>query len=456
MTSRLEKDSMGELKVPKDSYYGIHTQRSINNFKISNLKFQSELIYSIAKLKIACAKANSELNLLEKKKSSAIQKACKEIIEGKLKDQFPLDIFQSGSGTSTHMNVNEVIANRANELLGKKVHPNDDVNKGQSTNNVIPSAIRITTLILLTSLLENVRRLQKDLYNKGKEFYSILKSGRTHLQDAVPITLGQEFNAYSTAISKHILRLEETEKFLKVLGIGGNAVGTGLNTSPKFRELIIKHLNKETKMDFSATKDGIESTQFLTDIVALSSVLKNLAVDINKIANDLRLLSSGPKTGFNEINLPPVEPGSSIMPGKINPSICEAVNMACIKVIGNDSTLTLACTAGNLDLNTHIPLIGYTIVESMEIMSNSSRMFADKCIEGITANKRQCKYYVENSMALATALNPYLGYDKVASLVKESLKTGKTVKELVLKKKLMKKDKLEKILDPENLTQPNL
>tara|TARA_Y100000294_G_C8569579_1_gene342274 strand:+ start:4674 stop:6050 length:1377 start_codon:yes stop_codon:yes gene_type:complete len=457
MKFRVEKDSMGSLKVPADAYFGVHTQRSFNNFQISGIEWNPQILISITLLKLACAKANNELKLLDNKKANAIAKACNEIIEGKFYDQFPLDIFQTGSGTSTHMNVNEVIANLANEILkGSKVHPNDDVNKGQSTNDIIPSSIRMASILLLDDLIENLASLKNGFNKKGNQFSKILKSGRTHLQDAVPITLGQEFNAYATTMGKHIERLKETKKYVKVLGMGGTAVGTGINTSPRFRKLIIKHLNKETKLNFSITKDGIESTQFLTDIAALSSVLKLIAIDMNKISNDLRLLSSGPKTGLNEINLPAMEPGSSIMPGKINPAICEVVNMVCHQVIGNDTAITLSCMSGNLELNTHMPIIGHNIIESIGILTNASKTFADKCISGITANKETCEAYAAMSPSLATALNPYLGYDKVALLVKESLKTNKSVKELVLEKKLMSKKELDRVLDPKKLTRPNL
>ena len=461
MTFRKEKDSMGTVKVPSAAYYGPQSQRSINNFTISNIEWHPALLQSITMLKLSCAKANNKLGLLDAKKTNAIVKACEEVIKGKLSDQFPLDIFQAGSGTSTNMNVNEVIANRASELMGRKkgskaVHPNDDVNKGQSTNNIIPSAIRVASLILLDDSFQQLTILQKELKKKAVSFNNILKSGRTHLQDAVPIRLGQEFNAYATAIEKNINRLKGTKNDLTVLGVGGNAVGTGLNTHPKFRSLIIKFLNKELNYGFQVAKDGIEATQFLTDIAALSSILKLAAIDINKIANDLRLLSSGPKTGLNEINLPPVEPGSSIMPGKINPSIAEAVNMACMQVMGNDTTITIACTAGNLDLNTHMPVIGHNITESLEILGNAAEHLAVKCINGITPNKKQCDWYVDNSMALATALNPYIGYDKASDIVKESLKTGKPIKQLVLEKGYLKKAELDRILDPKKLTSPNL
>ena len=307
MGGRIEKDSFGELEVPADAYFGVHTVRSQQNFRISRLRWHPELIKSIAILKKACAQANVELKILDAHKADAIIQACNEIISGKFSDQFPLDIFQAGSGTSTNMNVNEVIANLALEILGKdrgsrEIHPNDDVNKGQSTNDVVPSAIRVASITMLDDLIRNLELLKMSFYKKSEEFKDVLKSARTHLQDAVPITLGQEFNAYATALGKHLQRLEETKKYLRVLGIGGNAVGTGLNTHPTFRKLIIKHLGH----NFEMSKDAIESTQFLTDIAALSSILKLAAIDINKIANDLRLLSSGPNTGLKEINLPPV------------------------------------------------------------------------------------------------------------------------------------------------------
>ncbi len=462
MADRIEKDSMGELNVPEKAYYGVHTQRSVHNFQISSLKWNPRILKAIAQLKKACAKANYDLELLDEKKAKAISKACSEIIKGKLSDQFPLDIFQAGSGTSTNMNVNEVIANRAAQILGGKrgerslVHPNDDVNKGQSTNNVIPSAIRVACVQACDLLEQELISLKESLKLKSEEFSSVLKSARTHLQDAVPITLGQEFNAYATAMGKHVHRVRETKLYLRVLGIGGNAVGTGLNTYPEFRERIIVHLRSDTKKEFQVTEDGIESTQFLTDIAGLSGILKLIAIDLNKIANDLRLMSSGPKTGLKEIDLPAVEPGSSIMPGKINPSIAEAVNMACHHVIGNDSSITMSCASGNLDLNTHMPIIGHSVIESLEILAHTIQTFSEKCISGITVNNDNCQYYVEHSMALATALNPHMGYDKAAAIVKESLKTGKTIKELVLKKKLLSKKELDKILDPSTLTSPNL
>jgi len=321
---------------------------------------------------------------------------------------------------------------------------------------VIPSAIRIASALRVSSLSSSFEELKVSFEKKASEFDHIIKAARTHLQDAVPITLGQEFHAYATAMGKHIDRLKDSQKYLMQLGIGGNAVGTGLNTKPGFREAIVKHLNAQLHGNFQVSPDGIESTQFLTDVAVLSSTVKNAALDINKIANDLRLMASGPMTGFNEITLPAVEPGSSIMPGKINPSIPEAVNMACYRVMGNDATISLAAGAGNLDLNTHIPIIGYCIIESLEILANASAAFAEKCILGIQANEEKCRWNVEHSAASATALTPHLGYDKVAGLVKESLKTGKSVEQLALEQSLLNKSQLDAILAPEKLTRPNL
>ena len=513
----IEGDSFGEISVPDDVLYGAHTQRSVENFKISSHKISHEMIKSIASIKKACAKANNRLKLLDNKKAVSIVKACDFIVKGirdenmdffiennekalkkdnktsigkilktnndekifeknnktnigktikkgnelnnektKIIKNFPIDIFQAGSGTSTNMNVNEVIANIASKISDEKIHPNDHVNMGQSTNNVFPTAIRISSLALAIGLLMEVKSIEKTFLKKSNEFKTILKAGRTHLQDAVPMTLGQEFHAYATALGKDRTRIEDSLKYLRIVGIGGNAIGTGINTHPRFRFLIVENLNKELKLNLEVTKDGIETTQFLTDIANLSSSLKMLAIDLNKICNDLRLLSSGPKTGFKEINLPAVEPGSSIMPGKINPSILEAVNMVSMQAIGNDTTITMAASQGNLELNTFMPIISHNIIESLEILKSGIKTMNEKCIQGITANREICTYYVENSASLATALNPHLGYDLTASLVKEALKTNKTIKQLIIEKKILSKEKVEKILNPSNLTKPNL
>ena len=460
--TRTEKDSLGPLEVPADAYYGVHTMRSIHNFQISNLRLGKAQIKALAQIKQACAEANMEMGTLPKKKGQAIVKACREIAEGGLHDALCLDIFQAGSGTSSNMNVNEVIANRAAELLGGKkgdrtlVHPNDHVNMGQSTNNVFPSSIRVASLELLADLLESLEGLIRSLEKKAKQFKRIPKSARTHLQDAVPVTLGQAFQAHASALRKDVERLQDTVKFVRKLGVGGNAVGTGLNTYPEFRPLIMKHLSKIAGRKVEVADDGIETTQYLTDMAHLSAACRLTAIDLNKICNDLRLLASGPRTGLNEINLPAVEPGSSIMPGKINPSICEAVNMVCMQVFGNDQTVSMAAAAGQMELNTHMPVLGHNLLESLQILSTACRHLAEKCIDGITANAERCRWYVENSASIATALNPYIGYDKAASVVKESLATNKPIPEVILEMGYLSKKELNEILDPMAMTRPNL
>ncbi|MGD9873714.1 MAG: aspartate ammonia-lyase [Kiritimatiellia bacterium] len=436
---RTEKDSMGERQVPDKAYYGIHTVRSLENFNISGEPVPLELIYGMVHLKRACAKANAGLGLLPKDKADAISKACDRVLAGEFDGEFRIDVYQAGSGTSSHMNVCEVLANIACvELGGKKgdrklVHPNDHVNMGQSTNNVFPSAIRIASADLSMDLQEALKHLAEKLAGKEQEFKKIIKSGRTHLQDAVPVTLGQEFGAWKRAVQKASARIGRARDALLELGVGGNAVGTGLNTPKKFRAAILKEL----KGDCRLPEDGVEITQFMTDLGEMSSAVKLAALDLHKIANDLRLLGSGPNTGLGEIVLPPVEPGSSIMPGKINPGICEAVNMACMQVVGLDAAVCMACGAGQLELNTHMPLIGANLVKMLHLLANASMALADKCVAGIAANEKVCRRNFENSASLATVLNPKLGYDKVAELVKESAASGRNLKDLVLARGLL-------------------
>ncbi len=457
---RIEKDSLGELEVPADVYYGIHTCRSLDNFSGAGEPMPIEIIYALVKLKIACARANEKMGLIDPEKSHAIITACDKILEGAYDDQFPIDIFQAGSGTSSNMNVNEVVANLAAEILGgrrgdrKSVHPNDDVNKGQSTNNLVPSAIRLAAVEGCGLLLPALRELFQALHAKAMEFSSVLKSARTHLQDAVPIRLGQEFGAWAHALEKDDERIEYAVAALRELGVGGNAVGTGINTKPECRQRIIDELNHLTDHDFRVAENGIEITQFLSDMGGLSSALRLLATDLLKIVNDLRLLGSGPNTGISEIRLPAVEPGSSIMPGKINPSICEAANMACIQVVGNDAAISMACSAGQLELNTHMPLVGANLIKSIGILARTCTMLAEKCIRGIDAREDICRRNFEISAGLPTILNPSLGYDRVAELVKESLKTGQTLRELVLEKQLITAEELDGLLS--KCTEPNL
>jgi aspartate ammonia-lyase len=432
--------------------YGIHTTRSMQNFNMGNEILPLEIIYGMATLKKACAEANCKLGLLDSTKADAIMYACDAICARDYDDSFPIDVFHAGSGTSSNMNTNEVIANIAAVKLGGKpgdrhlVHPNDDVNKGQSTNNIFPSAIRVACINRLPHLTDAINELTSAFDQKAEEFDDVLKSGRTHLQDAVPVTLGQEMAAYARALRKNLKRAEMAGEFIKELGVGGNAVGTGINTKAEFRAEIIAALNDNTGEEYRVAENGLEGTQFLTDMCGMSAALKMLATDLLKIVNDLRLLSSGPNTGIGEIILPPVEPGSSIMPGKINPSICEAANMACIQVLGYDHAISIACTAGQLELNTHMPLVGMNLIKSFNTLSRVCQSLARKCISGITADVEVCNRNFEISAGLATVLNPLFGYDKVAVLVKESLKTGKTLKQLVKEKELLPADELEALL----------
>ena len=457
---RKEKDSLGVKTVPDDALYGIHTARSLDNFNVAGERMPLEIIYGMVKLKWACAKANQRLGLLPAKKATAIVQACRLVLGGKFDDQFAVDVFQAGSGTSSNMNVNEVVANVACEWLGgrrgerTRVHPNDDVNKGESTNNIFPSAIKIASVDLSEILLKNLDRLIRQLRKKGTAFAKVIKSGRTHLQDAVPVTLGQEFNAYARALEKDVARVEQAAEKLLELGVGGNAIGTGVNTKKMFRPFIVRELNAITGKRYKVAMDGLEVTQFMTDLAEMSSALKLLALDLLKICNDLRLLSSGPNTGLGEIVLPPVEPGSSIMPGKINPSICEAMGMACMQVVGFDHAVSMACGAGQLELNTNMPLIGFNLVKSFRILERGCAMLASKCVAGIRANRETCAAHFERSAGLATVLNPKFGYDRVAELVKESLRTKKTLRQLVLDKKIMSEKELNRILA--RSTGPNL
>ncbi len=449
---RTEKDSMGEMQVAENAWYGIHTSRSIINFNVSGESLPLAIVYAIVHMKAACAAANEQLGLLDQHRSQAIGKACATILTGAHDDQFPIDVFQAGSGTSTHMNVNEVIANLAVVQMGgqpgdkEMMHPNDHVNKGQSTNNIFPSALRLAGVQLRHRLEAALDGLIASMADKAGQFAKVAKSGRTHLQDAVPITLGQEFDGYARALEKAKARVAAAGENLLEIGVGGNAVGTGINTKPAFRSHIVASLNDSTGLSFKVAQNGIEITQFMTDMGQMSAALRLLALDLLKIANDLRLLASGPNTGIGEIRLPAVEPGSSIMPGKVNPSICEAANMACIQVVGYDAAVAMACGLGQLQLNTHMPLIGNNLVKSFEILIRTCTMLDEKCIQGIVADEEKCRKHFEASAGLATILNPKLGYDRVAALVKEGLASGKNLKTLVLEKRLMSEDQLERLL----------
>ncbi len=458
--TRIEQDSLGPRNVPADALYGAQTSRSIENFHLFGTPLPIEIIHGMALLKLACALANSRLDLLAPAKAAAIVEACRAVLSGAHDREFPVDLYQAGSGTSSHMNLNEVVANLANESLGgargakSPVHPNDDVNRGQSTNNCFPSGAKIAVRGQALLLIDALGKLEKSLRAKSAEFAAILKTGRTHLQDAVPVTLGQEFGAYARAVALAAGRIRDAAERLKELGIGGNAVGTGVNTPPAFRAEILKALNDETGGDFRPAEDGVHLTQFMTDFAHISAAFRCCALDLQQIANNLRLLASGPNTGLGEIRLPPVEPGSSIMPGKINPSICEAVNMAAMQVQGLDHAVALACGAGQLELNTHMPLIGANVLQAAKLLSAAARTLAVRCIDGIVADEAACRRHLERSAGLPTLLNPRLGYDRVAQLVKEALATGQTLRELAIAKGLLTEDDYQALLA--SSTAPNL
>lgn len=457
---RKEKDALGEKKIPSGAYYGVQTLRAIENFPVSGFKSHPALIGAIGMIKEAAAQTNIELGTLDRKIGSAIVRASREITRGKFNDQFNVDVFQAGAGTSFNMNANEVIANRALELLGLEkgkyeiVNPNDHVNMSQSSNDVFPTVIRLSVLKLSQSFFESAGVLLKSLLIKSKEFNRIIKSGRTHLQDAVPITLGQEFSGYASAVETAVERLKQALENMKEIGLGGTAVGTGINTLSGFRKLVVKNLSKISGFRLKTAGNYFEYIQSTGDFSGVSSAMAALAAEIAKIANDLRLLSSGPRTGLAEIALPPVQPGSSIMPGKVNPSVAEAVNMVTYQVAGNDLAVSIAGRAGQLEINVMTPLIAFNITTSMEILKNAMKIFAEKCVDGINADKKKCLKYAHSSAGIATVLNPHLGYQKVAEVVKEAVKTGNTIKEVLLKKKIMSPEEIDIILNPEKMTSP--
>ncbi len=462
--TRTEHDLLGDREVPDEFYYGIQTLRAIENFNISGvtLNFYPHLIEALAIVKLAAAKANYELGLLSKSVSDAIVQACTEIINGRFHTHFTVDMIQGGAGTSTNMNANEVIANRALEILGyqkgeyKYCHPNNHVNLSQSTNDAYPTAIKIALIKANEKLVDVLKQLISSFESKAKEFSHIIKMGRTQLQDAVPMTLGQEFEAYAVTLKEEIQRLEQNSKLFLEVNMGATAIGTGINAHPQYSEKVIKYLREATGLDIVLAENLVEATQDTGAFVMYSSAVKRLAIKLSKISNDLRLLSSGPRAGLNEINLPPMQPGSSIMPGKVNPVIPEVVNQIAFKVIGNDLTVTLAAEAGQLELNVFEPVIVQSLFESIEMLKNGMMTLKLKCIDGITANEKRCREYVENSIGLVTALNPVLGYETSTQLAKEALETGKGIYELVLEKNLLSKEKLDELLKPENMINPNL
>ena len=457
--TRVERDPLGEMPVPAEALWGIQTERARQNFPISNLRPLPAFVDAVIWIKKAAALTHRETGRLEAKLADAIIKAADEVLAGGHREHFVVDPYQAGAGTSHNMNCNEVLANRANELLGsrrgeyKPVHPNDHVNMAQSTNDVIPTAIRLAALSQLAALTESLTRLTRAFAAKGKEFDSIVKSGRTHLQDATPVRLGQEFTAYGHTIERSRDRIARAADDLRDLGIGGTAVGTGLNAEPQYPALMVRHLRAMTGLELREGKDRIQLMQSMGDAAGFSGAVRTYAVDLGKIASDLRLLASGPRTGFAEILLPPVQPGSSIMPGKVNPSIPEMVNQVCFQVIGNDVTVTVAAEAGQLELNVMMPVIAHNLLISMMILTNASRVFAERCVEGIEADAAQCAHWLERSPALVTALAPKIGYAEAAKLAKEAVAKNVTVRQLVIEKGLLKGKELDEVLDLRAMTE---
>lgn len=462
MKTRIEKDSLGTMEVPEQCYYGAQTARAVINFPISGQLPHPVFVWAVVIIKKCAARANMSTGRLSKEIGNAIIAAADEVLSGAFADQFVVDPFQAGAGTSHNMNVNEVLANRALEIMGHSrgdfsiIHPNDHVNMAQSTNDVIPTAMRLACLEMLDPLLEVLETFEMALFAKSQEFDHILKSGRTHLQDAVPIRLGQEFGGYATAIRKNREGLESCIPALLELGIGGTAVGTGLNAEPAYISTMIEELATSTGFPLLASKDLFEAMQNMDPFLALSSALRRTAATLGRIANDLRLLSSGPRTGFDEIRLPAVQPGSSIMPGKINPSMAEMTNMVCYQVMGCDQAVLLASQAGQLELNVMMPLIAYNLTFSLQILKNSVQKFTDSCINGISANEDRCRRYLEDSLGLVTVLAPTIGYNAAADVAKESVASGASIREIVLKNELMKPDELEQAMQPQHLTEPGL
>ena len=460
MLSRMEHDSIGALNVPAEAYYGVQSMRAATNFQITHRPLHPVLIDSIVMVKKAAAITNEKSGKLNRQIAQAIIQACDEILDGSFRDQFIVDAIQGGAGTSANMNANEVIANRAIEILGGTkgdysiVHPNDHVNMSQSTNDVIPTAGKITVLKLLPQTIKELEKLEKAMEEKEAEFDDILKMGRTQLQDAVPMRLGQSFGAFAHVLKRDIKRLKNVMDEMKVLNIGATAIGTAINVDPYYLANISYELSKVAGISLKQADDLIDATQNLDGFVSVSGVLKTCAVDISKISNDLRLMSSGPRTGLSEINLPARQNGSSIMPGKINPVIPEVVSQVAYLIIGHDYTITMAAEAGQLELNAFEPVLFHHLFESIDTLKEAAATLTKHCITGITANKGQCEEYIEKSVGISTALCPYIGYAKSAEIAKKSLKTGISVKELVLEEGLLKEEELKEILKPEKMTQP--
>jgi aspartate ammonia-lyase len=459
---RVERDPLGELPVPDEAYYGVQTLRAVENFPISGLKAPAPLVTATVLTKQACARANASLERLDRTIADAIVQAADEILAGKLRDQFVVDVYQAGAGTSHNMNTNEVLANRAGEILGepkgtyRRVHPNDHVNMGQSTNDVFPTATRLSILLVLPDLLKSANGLADALDAKASAFARVLKTGRTHLQDAVPITLGQEFGGFAANVRQATGELERAAASLNELNLGATAVGTGLNAGEDFTQKSIDNLSKATGLRLQSARNRFRVTQSMGDVLGYSGGLRRLAVEVDKIASDLRLLSSGPRAGIAEIQLPSVQPGSSIMPGKVNPSVPEMVNQVCQQVYGCDATILAAAAGGQLELNVMMPVMAWNALHATTILGNAMGVLTTRCVAGIAADEARCRELLDRSTAVATALSPYIGYAATAEIAKLAVKTGRSIAEIVRERKLIPEDKLAEILSPEEMTSPGI
>ena len=462
MATRVERDPLGELQVPAGAYYGVQTQRAVENFPISGLKAPAPLVAATVLIKQACARANATLGRLDPAVAAAIVQAADEILAGGLRDQFIVDVYQAGAGTSHNMNTNEVLANRAGEILGepkgtyRRVHPNDHVNMGQSTNDVFPTATRLSILLILPDLLAAAIGLADALDDKAKAFARVLKTGRTHLQDAVPITLGQEFGGYAANVRHAAEELNHASSALHELNLGATALGTGLNAGEDFTRESVTNLVRATGLPMKPARNGFRVTQSMGDLLAYSGGLRRLAVEVDKVASDLRLLSSGPRAGLAEILLPAVQPGSSIMPGKVNPSVPEMVNQVCQQVWGCDATILAACAGGQLELNVMMPVMAWNALHASSIFTNAMKVLTERCVRGILADEARCRELLDRSTAVATALSTYIGYAETADIAKTAVKTGRSIAEIVRERKLIPEDKLADILSPEGMTSPGI
>jgi aspartate ammonia-lyase len=460
MGTRSERDSLGERAVPAEAYFGVQTVRALENFPISGLRAHPALIVATAQVKLAAAQANVALGRLSPTTGNAIAAAAREVMGGRWHDQFVVDVYQAGAGTSHNMNANEVLANRALELLGEArgryavVHPNDHVNLAQSTNDVFPTAMRLAVLARLHSLLQALDGLENALSERARLFDGIVKAGRTHLQDATPIRLGQEFGGYATAVAAHLAAIAETRQALRSVGLGGTAVGTGMNSHPDYRRLVIARLSEVTGEPLAAAPDPFDAMQSMRPFAAVSGALRTLCLDLIRICNDLRLLASGPRTGLAEISLPAVQPGSSIMPGKVNPVMAEMLTMVCFQVIGHDVTIAMATQAGQLELNVMMPVIAHALLQSLDILAHGIAAFTSRCVTGIQADAERCRRYAEETVALATALTPRIGYERAAALAGEAWKSGRSVRDVAAAQGLLTPAELGDLLDPRRLTEP--